>query len=517
MCAAAQRARPRRMELVPHRRAERRVRLRQVDRAARPLPASKVSFLGGLHHPSGPKADPHVCSDMWLTGAPLHNPQARAPTTRSGSTRSIALHTKQFCRQPVARAVDRRRDRLPVAHRHHLLQPRRAPDPGREQPAPRLRSAVPRRPRVAGDRTRRRLQRRDSSSSTRWLDSAQVAQPASSAQSDRERMDQYLTSLNEVESRLAASEKWIDVPLEEAGLLASQARRARRKATRRADYYRNMFDLIAPGVRRRHHAVGGVHAQPRRRHGHQRHVPDQARPRPVRTTTCRTPATRKGNWPSRSTTCFLSEQLGALPRAADALSRPRRQRARQHDRALRQRREHHAQPQQPAHARGRRGRTWASSTEPTGGKTTTPMSNMLPQHPALDADRAGVVRRQHGNAQQPGVRPRVECSKLHGFQPGERRGARRELVDLQPQVLQVADEQVAERRSPIGREGQVLAVPESPARRHDRQIGVVVAPRRRRGSSRTESPSGRAASAPSLASLSFGERVPRAGGILPAR
>ena len=32
-------------------------------------------------------------------------------------------------------------------------------------------------------------------------------------QSDRARMDQYLTSLNEVESRLIASEKWINVPL----------------------------------------------------------------------------------------------------------------------------------------------------------------------------------------------------------------------------------------------------------------------------------------------------------------
>ena len=35
----------------------------------------QVSFLGGLHHENGLKADPHVCSDMWLTGAPLHNPK----------------------------------------------------------------------------------------------------------------------------------------------------------------------------------------------------------------------------------------------------------------------------------------------------------------------------------------------------------------------------------------------------------------------------------------------------------
>ena len=31
--------------------------------------------------------------------------------------------------------------------------------------------------------------------------------------SDNERMDQYLTSLDEIEGRLTASEKWIDMPL----------------------------------------------------------------------------------------------------------------------------------------------------------------------------------------------------------------------------------------------------------------------------------------------------------------
>ena len=30
----------------------------------------QLSFMGGLYHPNAPKSDPHVCSDMWLTGAP---------------------------------------------------------------------------------------------------------------------------------------------------------------------------------------------------------------------------------------------------------------------------------------------------------------------------------------------------------------------------------------------------------------------------------------------------------------
>src|SRR4029079_19521842 len=62
-------------------------------------------------------------------------------------------------------------------------------------------------------------------------------------QSDRERMEQYLTSLNEVESRLIASEKWVNVPLK-----AQDRSHLDLEVTNEnepADYYRTMFDLIA--------------------------------------------------------------------------------------------------------------------------------------------------------------------------------------------------------------------------------------------------------------------------------
>jgi len=59
----------------------------------------QLSFMGGLHHPSGPKADPHTCSDMWLTGAPLYIP-TRPVYNSVGLDQVIAQHTKQFCRQP---------------------------------------------------------------------------------------------------------------------------------------------------------------------------------------------------------------------------------------------------------------------------------------------------------------------------------------------------------------------------------------------------------------------------------
>ena len=61
--------------------------------------------------------------------------------------------------------------------------------------------------------------------------------------SDSEKMDQYMTSLNEIEDRLVTSEKWIDIPLkrQDYGHLNLDV-------TTEGDpreYYRNMFDLIA--------------------------------------------------------------------------------------------------------------------------------------------------------------------------------------------------------------------------------------------------------------------------------
>jgi hypothetical protein len=62
-------------------------------------------------------------------------------------------------------------------------------------------------------------------------------------QSDRNRMDQYLASLNEIESRLIASEKWIDIPIKKQDYSALNL--DANPEGEPAEYYRNMFDLIA--------------------------------------------------------------------------------------------------------------------------------------------------------------------------------------------------------------------------------------------------------------------------------
>jgi hypothetical protein len=198
----------------------------------------KLSFLGGLHHPSGPKADPHVCSDMWLTGAPLHNPKPGTFNT-VGVDQVIAMHTKQYCRQPsLVLSIDAGTGFLSrTGTISYDLEGR--PIPAENSPR-RVFERLFRVDRASLQSEREGLRRR-----IRLVDA--VLENARSlqqrlGQSDRDRMDEYLTSLNEVEARLEASERWIDIPIKDqdyAGLNLDIT-----NEDDPAEYYRTMFDLI---------------------------------------------------------------------------------------------------------------------------------------------------------------------------------------------------------------------------------------------------------------------------------
>jgi len=200
---------------------------------------NKLSFMGGMHHPSGLKADPHTCSDMWLTGAPLHNPKPGTYNT-VGLDQTIALHTKQFCRQPsLVLSIDAGTGFLSrTGTISYSLEGR--PIPAENNPR-RIFDRLFRGDRSSVQSEHEKLQRR-----IKLVDA--VAQSAHSldqklGKSDRERMDQYLTSLNEVESRLIASERWIDIPLKKQDY--SHLNLDANSEGEPAEYYRNMFDLIA--------------------------------------------------------------------------------------------------------------------------------------------------------------------------------------------------------------------------------------------------------------------------------
>lgn len=199
----------------------------------------QLSFLGGLHHPSGPKADPHTCSDMWLTGAPLHNPK---PGTYNsvGLDQVVAQYTKQFCRQPsLVLSIDAG---VGFLSRTGTISynTEGKPIPAENNPR-RVFDRL-----FRGDRSTLESQREQIRRRIKLVDAVLENARALNqrlGQSDRRKMDQYLTSLNEVETRLIASEKWVDIPIKEqdySGLNLDVT-----SEDDPAEYYRNMFDLIA--------------------------------------------------------------------------------------------------------------------------------------------------------------------------------------------------------------------------------------------------------------------------------
>jgi len=200
---------------------------------------NQLSFMGGLYHPSGPKSDPHTCSDMWLTGAPLYNPK---PGTYNsvGLDQIVALHTRQYCRRPsLVLSIDAGTGYLSrTGTISYGLDGK--PVPAENNPR-RIFDRMFRADRTSLVTEHENLQRR-----IKLVDAVAANAKALDQQlgkSDRERMDQYMTSLNEVETQLIASERWIDVPLKKQDY--SQLNLDATSEGEPADYYKTMFDLIA--------------------------------------------------------------------------------------------------------------------------------------------------------------------------------------------------------------------------------------------------------------------------------
>jgi hypothetical protein len=198
-----------------------------------------LSFMGGLYHENGVKADPHTCSDMWLTGAPLHD-STRETYNTVGLDQVVAQHTKQNCRQPsLVLSIDAGVGFLSrTGTISYDLQGR--PIPAENNP----RRVFDRLFRV--DQTSLKAQRQKLRAKLKLVDAVLESSRKFNQQlgaADRRKMDQYLASLNEIESRLIASENWIDIPLKEQD--RSHLNLDVSKEDDPREYYRNMFDLIS--------------------------------------------------------------------------------------------------------------------------------------------------------------------------------------------------------------------------------------------------------------------------------
>lgn len=199
----------------------------------------QLSFVGGLYHPNGLKADPHMCSDMWLTGAPLHD-SSRGRFNSVGLDQVVALHTKQHCRQPsLVLSIDAGVGFLSrTGTISYNVEGK--PIPAENNPR-RVFDRL-----FRGDQASLEAQREQLRHRIKLVDAVLESTRSFNrtlGRSDRATMDQYLTSLSEVESRLIASEKWIDIPLKAQDY--SHLNLDVTSEGEPAEYYRNLFDLIA--------------------------------------------------------------------------------------------------------------------------------------------------------------------------------------------------------------------------------------------------------------------------------
>jgi Protein of unknown function (DUF1552) len=200
---------------------------------------NSISFISGLYHPNGVLADPHMCSDMWLTGAPLHNPKP-GKFNSVGLDQVIAQHTKQYCRQPsLVLSIDAGVGFLSrTGTISYNVEGK--PIPAENNP----RHVFDRL--FRGDQSSLQQQREQLKKRIRLVDAVFESTKALNQRlghSDREKMDQYLTALDEIEARLVASEKWIDIPLKQQDYSHLNLDVTNEGEPR--EYYRNMFDLIA--------------------------------------------------------------------------------------------------------------------------------------------------------------------------------------------------------------------------------------------------------------------------------
>ena len=199
----------------------------------------QLSFMGGLYHENGVKADPHTCSDMWLTGAPLHD-STRETYNTVGLDQVVAQHTKQHCRQPsLVLSIDAGVGFLSrTGTISYDLQGR--PIPAENSPR-RIFDRL-----FRADQDSLQQQRQKLQSKIKLVDAVLESSRTFNQQlgaADRRKMDQYLASLNEVESRLMASQRWIDVPIKQQQYDHLNLEVTFEDDPR--DYYRNMFDLIS--------------------------------------------------------------------------------------------------------------------------------------------------------------------------------------------------------------------------------------------------------------------------------
>ncbi len=213
----------------------------QFNNSTQPLEPYRdaLTFFSGFQHTAGPKSDPHTCSDMWLTGAPLHNPKPGTYNTVS-LDQVVARHTKRHCRQPsLVMSIDAgvgftsRTGTISYNTQGKPIPAENNPQHifnrlfmGSADSAKKQKALLDRKMKLVD------AVKENSKSFNREL-----------SKTDKGTLDQYLTSLDELENRIKSNEKWTGIPLKKQDY--SKLDFDYDIEQEPMQYYKTMFDLIA--------------------------------------------------------------------------------------------------------------------------------------------------------------------------------------------------------------------------------------------------------------------------------
>ena len=197
----------------------------------------KISIVGGLHHPNAAKADIHVCSDLWMTGAMLGG--ASYNNTISAD-QLIAAKYRSETRFPfMALSCD---GGVGFKSRIGTISFDRNGRPIPSENDPRRIFARMFKQGQGSVSSQRKKLKYNAKVVDMVLENAKSLNQRL-GKNDREKMDQYLTSVNDIEDSITRNSKWLDTPVK--NINTDRLVLDVDKNIKPDEYYDTMFNLIA--------------------------------------------------------------------------------------------------------------------------------------------------------------------------------------------------------------------------------------------------------------------------------
>ncbi|MCB1061887.1 MAG: DUF1552 domain-containing protein [Verrucomicrobiae bacterium] len=202
----------------------------QFSKGLKPLERHRANItpISGLHHPHG-LGHHHNCQSIWLTGAEVGQGKRNSVSLDQLIAEQMAPHTR-FSSLEISntgRSLAYNRDGITL--------------PAETKPGEVFRRLFEA-PAGGAEKEREGLRRRGSVLDA-VLDEAHDLERRIGSE-DRGRLDQYLTSVREVEVRTERADRWLDIPRPE--ISEADRRRVTREVSQSkpGDYYRTMYDLM---------------------------------------------------------------------------------------------------------------------------------------------------------------------------------------------------------------------------------------------------------------------------------